>query len=105
MKQAAAGRRVSGIEKARGHGSSWQLLPGNGELDAEAHELCGVCCRVWAFTQHLSSGSHWKWEDAYFLHGLFWSVERRLKGVKAERAAFSVNASPDSDAEAERLGI
>lgn len=105
MKQAAVGRRAPGTEKARGHGSSRQLLPGDGELEAEAHELCGVCGRDWAFTQHLSSGSHWKWEDAYFLHGLFLSVEKRRKGVKAERAAFSLNASPVRDAEAERSGI
>lgn len=42
-----------------------QLLSAEGELEAEAHELCRVRCRVWAFfTQRLRGGSHWKWEDA-----------------------------------------
>lgn len=55
-----------------------QLLSADGELEAEARELCKVFCRVWAFTQHLSGGSHWKWEDTYFLHGRFLSGELKL---------------------------
>lgn len=70
-----------------------QLLSADGELEAEAHELCKVCRRVWALTQHLSGGSHWKWEDTYFLHSLFLSVE--LKGAgQTEQVDCSVNAQP-----------
>lgn len=81
-------------EEPHGYGSTCLLFPSDGRLEAEADELCGVHCRVWTFTQHMSNGYHWKREDMSFWHGLFLSVEKRLKrGTMTEQVSCGINAS------------
>lgn len=63
-----------------GYGSVRLLCPGDGGLETEADELCRVHCRVWTFTQHLSSESPWKREDTSFSVWSFLKCREKTNG-------------------------